>query len=191
VYSRRQLEKALWVLQKLAPKELQSHKSIRMPVKVGKTYTDSRGYVHYAPVLLRQKVVGGTGIPASTIHKFQRHEIVPRERSIKKLSTFYDKYMYNVLRSRGANKENARTLRSLSPELLQKQLVRYDRWARQIQRNHRSMGRKVDLMAIKWSMAHSSHGINEWDILAMTSGLQKYHKKSIQQKLKRARKYEH
>jgi hypothetical protein len=190
VPSLRQTEKANYLIKFLTPAEIQSAIVVEMPTKLGRVYTDKQGRTHWPPVILRDKVVSGCKIPASTIARFQSGRAVPRDKSIRKLALLYDKYMYNQLRAVGANKENARSLCKMEPAVVRKQLFRYSAWARAIQANHAKRGREVDLVSLQWSMAHSTHGINEWDEIAKTSGLQIYGKKKSPSP-KRASKYEH
>jgi hypothetical protein len=163
-YARLRADKAIWLLDRLTPRELQHSTAVSVPTK-----TRSNA------ILPINHILFSTGIPASTIKRFQDGTAVPRAKSIKKLSDFYDKYAYQLLRSLGANKENARKLsRSQHPLDMEATRHRYIRWAKQIQKNHAKLGRPVALINIQWGMAHSQHGTNDWDKLAMTSGLQKY-----------------
>ena len=123
---------------------------------------------------MRKEAVTATGIPASTIHKFQDNIWKPRERSIKKLSAFYDNYMYHRLLASGANPKDARKYRRSDPETASALLRKYATWANRIQKNNVKAGRTdVQLKHILWGMARSKHNFNEWEMLSMVSGLQK------------------
>jgi len=180
-WQRQREHKAYWMLQNFSPGQLQAFALVEMPFKKG------RG--EEAPVVERQKRVDATKIPASTIHRFQTGEYTPRERSINKLSKFYDKYMYNKLRSIGADRDDARTYRTMDPVRIAPVLKNYREWAKQIQRNYAARYEQVRLSHILWGMAHSvKYGYNDWAAIAMTSGLKK---RPRFRKSKRRRQYEH
>ena len=154
---------------------------VETPFKAGRTYE--------ATVVVRPKRVASTKIPASTIHRFQTGEYTPRERSIKKLSAFYDKLMYNKLRAVGVGEKDARRYRKLIPDKITPVFKDYRKWARQIQANYLSRYEQVKVSHILWGMAHSvKYGYNDWAYIAMTSGLKK---KPRFKKSKRPRQYEH
>ena len=176
-----QEHKAYWMLRNFTPGQLQAFALVEIPFKAGRK--------EKAPITVKPKRVESTKIPASTIYRFQTGEFIPRERSIKKLSAFYDKYMYNKLRAVGANREDARTYRTLDPEKITPVLKDYRKWAKQIQSNYVSRYEQVTLSHILWGMAHSvKYGYNDWAVIAMTSGLKK---KPRFKKSKRPAQYEH
>jgi hypothetical protein len=176
--------KAYWMLKNFTPGQLQAFVLVDTPFKSG------RG--DEAPVTVKPKRVQSTKIPASTIHRFQTGEYTPRERSIKKLSKFYDKFMYNKLRATGASKKDARTCRTMDPEKITPVLKDYRKWAKQIQKNYQSRYRQVTLSHILWGMAHSvKYGYNDWAMIAMTSGLKKRPQFKKPKQPKRRRQYEH
>jgi hypothetical protein len=138
------------------------------------------GRLPQSPIIKRMKYVEGPHIPASTIHRFQNKEIIPREKSIKKFSAFYDRYNYQLLRAYGATKKDARSKKGLPPDDLKPHLHRYSTWARKIASNYmQSQDLDIPLLFIRWGMAHSEHKLSEWDSIVMTSGLKKkkYHKR--------------
>lgn len=153
-----------------------------MPTRLGREYNSA--------IIVRDKFIAATGIPASTIQRFQTGEYVPREKSIKKLAAFYNHYMYYTFRGHGANKEDSRYYCKLEPDKAPKYLADYTKWARRIRANHISRGRDVPLAAIVWSMAHSQHPRNDWEQLSQLSGLQKYRRRRPK-KPKREARYEH
>jgi hypothetical protein len=168
-------EKAEWVLYKFSPGELQSHVSIKTPVKTGRKVCTvlPSGEKKYAPIVIISRRVDSTGIPASTLSRFKTKKWVPREKSLKKLAAFYDKYMYNHMRASGLNKEDARKNHTLPPSETLPIIYQYKKWAEKIQDNNFKMGREVMLEHILWGMAHSTHTINDWYDITLTSGLQK------------------
>jgi len=176
-----QVHKAYWMLKNFTPGELQAFILVDTPFKAGKK--------EEAPITVIPRRVESTRIPASTINRFQTGEYTPRERSIKKLSKFYDKYMYNKLRAVGAGREDARTYKTMDPDKITPIMRNYLKWAKQIQSNYASRYEQVTLSHILWGMAHSvKYGYNDWAYIAMTSGLKK---KPRFKKSKRPRQYEH
>jgi hypothetical protein len=166
VYSDKE-RKALFILNAFTPGEIQSKTSLQVPHKVGRKYD--------SPILMRTEFTPGTGIPASTIKRFQDgtyKKMGPI--TVKKLSLMYDKYQYAHLRSVGANKENARSFCKQTPEKLLPKIYRYQYNARRIQHNYKQQGIDKVLYHIQWGMAHSHRGFNDWDQLAKISGLSKY-----------------
>lgn len=124
---------------------------------------------------MRTEFSPGTGIPASTIKRFQDgtyKKMGPV--TIKKLAAMYDKYQRINLRAAGANKNDARRFCKQPPHLLNKKLQNYYKNALQIQKNYKQAGIKKSLYHIQWGMAHSRHGFSEWDKIAQISGLSKY-----------------
>ena len=167
--------KAQYILRSFTPAEIQSHAEIRVPVKVGRKIT--------SPILMRNVLSKGTGIPASTIKRFQNGTYKKMGAvTIKKLALMYDEYQTIHLRSIGANKEDARTFKKYSPEKLTAIINRYRSNARQIQYNYKQQGIKKLLYHIQYGMAHSKHTFSEWDAIAKISGLSKYKPPRIRRK---------
>jgi hypothetical protein len=176
-----QVHKAYWMLRNFTPGQLQAFALVDTPFKAGRE-EDS-------PITIKPKRVESTKIPASTIKRFQTGEYIPREKSIKKLSAFYDKFMYNKLRAVGAKREDARRYRKFTPDKITSVLQDYRKWAKQIQSNYMTRYEQVKVSHILWGMAHSvKYGYNDWAAIAMTSGLKKRPKSK---KSKRWKQYEH
>lgn len=83
-------------------------------------------------VVEAEKSVAGTGIPASTLARFASGEWTPRERSLSKLYAFWRRSMYNELRSRGANPQEAALHSGRSAPAALRALSEYARIAREI-----------------------------------------------------------
>jgi len=159
--------KALFVLKVFTPAEIQSYIKISTPHKVGRK-TDS-------PILMRTEFSPGTGIPASTIKRFQDGTYKKMGAvTIRKLVTMYERYQRVNLRSVGANKIDARRYCKQAPQLLNKKLQTYYKNALQIQKNYKQQGVNKTLYHIQWGMSRSRHRFSEWDKIAMISGLSKY-----------------
>jgi hypothetical protein len=177
--------KALWVLQNFSPSELQHRTAVSTPYKLG--------YKYDSGIVKKDRYVKGCSIPASTIHRFQIPKnlpgyYTPREKSIKKLADFYERYQYHKLRSAGANTKDARTFANLTPDKIKPVFQKYNRWTRKIQSNNVTVGHDVELSYIQWGMAHSFHTYNDWENISKFSGLKK---KKASRKIKRLKKYEH
>lgn len=160
------IEKAYWVLQAFSPAELQAYTFIDTPTKHGRQRHDL--------ITIDKKIIPSTGIPASTIHRFQTTEYRPRERSIRKLAAFYDRYQYYRFRAYGASQKDARKFARYTPERGQKVLYKYAKYARNIQNNYHKSGENIPIEFIQWGMAHSAHGYNDWDSISKISGVQRH-----------------
>lgn len=158
--------KANYVLQHFTSGQIQAHAAVDQYIRYS---TQPHSIIH-----TRRAIVPGTHIPASTIHRFQTGVFKLGPISAKKLSLFYERYMQRKLRSVGARKEDARRYCKDVPVKNSDRIRKYTIWARQIQRNHKTRHRKVRLEHIQWGMAHSQqYGYNDWEKIAMISGLQK------------------
>lgn len=158
--------KARYILNAFTPGEIQAYTKISVPHKVGRKF-DSL-------ILMRTEFTPGTGIPASTIKRFQDgtyKKMGPV--TIKKLSIMYDKYQRVNLRSVGASKNDARRFCKWTPVQLNKILRNYYTNALQIQKNYKQQGINKVLCYIQWGMAHSKHSFSEWNRIAALSGLAK------------------
>lgn len=174
--------KAEWILSKFSSGEIQCRASVPTPFKLGREPS--------SPIILRDRYVEGTGIPASTIHRFQTGEFHMGEISIRKLASFYERYMYHRLRAAGGNTRDSRKNCRLSPSDIKPIFRNYARWVRAIQSNNRQNNHPVRPEYIQWGMAHSFHTYNDWENISKFSGLKKAPKKRPP-KNKRHRKYEH
>jgi len=166
VVSQKHADKAFWVLRAFTAGEIQSHTQVQRARRIG---TKEK-----SEIVTRAEHVKATGIPASIISKFQDGIWKPRERSLKKLSKFYDRYMYNQFQAHGANKKDARKYSRSDPVTAASLLRKYSIWAHRIQKNNLTAGRMdVQDKHIRWGMARSEHDFNEWEMLSRISGLQK------------------
>jgi len=159
--------KALFVLQAFTAGEIQSYISQKVPYKVGRK--------PHSPIIKHIVHTPGSGIPASTIHRFQNgtyKKMGPV--TISKLAVVYEKYHLVYLRSIGSNREESKLFCRLPPEKLRPKLYNYISNARRIQYNYRQQGVHKILYYIQWGMAHSKHKSSEWDKIAAISGLSKY-----------------
>lgn len=181
MFTREQEHKAHWILNRFSPGELQSRVGVDTPVKSGRK--------PHSQISIRTKLVPASRIPASTIYKFQQHTYTPRERSIKKLAAFYDRYQYHKLRAGGANYEDARRYARWTPDELGKIFGDYRRWVKQIQKNYETQNVRVKKTELQHGMAHSGHRYSDWESVAMISGLKRPRVRS--RRSKRSRQYEH
>jgi len=175
--------KAVWVLSKFSPGEIQAYTEIKVPHKAGRKYD--------SPIIKRSQIIKGTGIPASTIHRFQTGEYTPREKSIAKLVIFYNNYQHKHLRSVGANKEDARRLCKLPFEKMIPIIHKYEYTTRLIQYNYEQQNIIKHITHIQWGLAHSNYRYSELEELGKIygAGLVTGLKKQAPRKRKRRKGY--
>lgn len=130
-----QIQKSYFLLDKchLSLGQIQNHTVVERLAKKGhkpKEGSDLR------PIVRTIRRIKGTGIPASTLQKFQRREIKLGRTSARKLASMYDRLMFQKIRAAGANQKEARRLKSSSPDEIKKIISTYHRAAVKIQQNY-------------------------------------------------------
>jgi len=129
------LHKFTYLFEKLSLGELQSHAAVLRLIKPGrkpKKGSDLR------PIVLRVKIVKGTGIPASTLKRIKNLEIKPGKTTTKKLLQFYNRWQYQHLRAAGANYKDAKNFKTQLPHDITYKIKKYIQNARKIQYNYES-----------------------------------------------------
>lgn len=133
-----QIQKAYYLLDKckLSLGELQNRTVVERLVKKGRKPSDD---IDRRPIVRTIRRIKGTGIPASTLKRFQEREIKLGRTSARKLSSMYDRLMFQRLRGAGANYKEARRLKSNSPDKIKVIISKYTRAATKIQHNYEQL----------------------------------------------------
>jgi ABC-type uncharacterized transport system involved in gliding motility auxiliary subunit len=136
--SKLQKDKIAFVLAKLPLGAVQSRVTVERNIRVGRKPPKGQGEssIDRRPLVKRVKVVKGTGIPASTLKKFQSLEYSPKKTSIKKLVNFYERYQFQRLRAAGVNAKEAKRIKSYEHATIDKTISTFKKNAIKIQRHY-------------------------------------------------------
>jgi hypothetical protein len=133
VVRKTQAYKIAFLLDRLTLGELQSRTTVTRLVKQGRKPKEGPDL---RPIVKKVKIVKGTSIPASTLQKFKTLKIKPGKTSIKKLTSFYDRWQYQNLRAAGVNYRDAKNLKTYQPDKIKSIISKYISNAKKIQKNY-------------------------------------------------------
>lgn len=148
---------ARYMMQKLTPSELQAGTSFDIPTRITRPRTYTRATAYEIRAVPRD--VRGTGIPASTWVKFRSGKWTPGPRTLEKLRPYYQRYVYNRMRSTGISRDEASKGRGLSPKEAARTVEYYRKLVQEI-----SLWRRVDPLFVAWGISLSDRTEQEWDI---------------------------
>lgn len=143
---------AEYTLQAFSPGELQAGYKQAVPSRVRMPHRDRLQRV------MIDTHIRGTGIPASTLKKFQEGMWKPGPRSLKKLRDFYVRHTYNELKASGAPVREARLYSRRPLEEARKIIRDYRRYVAGVAKH-----KGIDLAAAVWAFTQSTHNYGYWE----------------------------
>jgi len=147
---------AEFMLNNLSPGQLQSGTYFKAPVKQSVPVSPEapRGF----KIVQGIKGVRGTGIPASTMSRFRSGEWTPRQATLDKLHKYYNRYMYQFLKSSGATSRQARRFYNLPPDKIISIAQSYRAYVEMVAKN-----KDVSLDYVLWGFTQSERIFEDWE----------------------------